>query len=75
MLFLLLTKGSNSAFKFLPVLGQYTADCFENKASPDIRKQWRLRKAEGADKDDKKGDGSRGGPPLKVLSVDEQARL
>lgn len=64
-----------SAFKFLPVLGRYTADCFENTAPADIRHKWRLRKLRGGMKGAKYGDGSRGGPPLRILTREEQAKL
>ena len=67
-----LTHGCLSAFKFLPVLGRYTADCFEGTAPADIRRKWRLREEGGESKD---GDGSRGGPPLRILSKAEQAKL
>jgi sarcosine oxidase / L-pipecolate oxidase len=64
-----------SAFKFLPVLGQYTADCFENKATAEICHKWRLRSPEEGHNMAKQGDGSRGGPPLRVLTRKEQAKL
>lgn len=66
---------SSSAFKFLPVLGKYVADCFEDKASKAIRHQWRLRESNGDGSTMKPGDGSRGGPPLRVLTRLEQAKL
>ncbi|KAJ9144153.1 FAD dependent oxidoreductase [Pleurostoma richardsiae] len=71
----LATGGAGHAFKFLPVLGKYIADCFENKASVDIRKKWRLRIADGSEEAPKMGDGSRGGPPLRTLTRSEQAKL
>lgn len=64
-----------SAFKFMPVLGRYITDCFENKASQDIRHKWRLREASGVRNPIKGGDGSRGGPPLRVLTGAEMAKL
>lgn len=66
---------SSSAFKFLPVLGKYVADCFEDKASNEIRHQWRLRESEDDGSTMKPGDGSRGGPPLRVLTRLEQSKL
>ncbi|KAJ0123914.1 hypothetical protein J7T55_012386 [Diaporthe amygdali] len=70
------TGGSGHAFKFLPVLGGYVSDCFENKAPDDVRQKWRLRQRA---KDDhtklKVADGSRGGPPLRKLAAEEQAKL
>lgn len=66
----------NSAFKFLPVIGSYVADCFEDKAPDDVRQKWRLRRKP---KDNftkfKIADGSRGGPPLRKLAAEEQAKL
>ncbi|KAH6884858.1 FAD dependent oxidoreductase [Thelonectria olida] len=72
----LATGGAGHAFKFLPVLGKYIADCFENKADEELRKKWRLRapskESANALKD---GDGSRAGPPLRILNRTEQAKL
>ncbi|KAL5342059.1 FAD dependent oxidoreductase [Aspergillus crustosus] len=70
------TGGAGHAFKFLPVLGKYVADCFEDKAPKELRQKWRLRVPEkGAKAVTMSGDGSRGGPPLRKLSVLEQAKL
>ncbi|KXJ93315.1 FAD dependent oxidoreductase [Microdochium bolleyi] len=72
------TGGSGHGFKFLPVLGKYIADCFEDKASPDIRQKWRLQpapKGESGIALSMGGDGSRAGPPLRTLTRDEQAKL
>ncbi|OQE28141.1 hypothetical protein PENFLA_c005G06689 [Penicillium flavigenum] len=41
------TAGAGHAFKFLPILGRYVADRFENRVSDSIRQKWRLRLAEG----------------------------
>lgn len=66
----------NSAFKFLPVMGKYVADCFENKAPNDVREKWRLRPGNTENETKVKvGDGSRGGPPLRKLRSEEQAEL
>lgn len=65
----------NSAFKFAPVLGRYIADCFENKASDELRMRWRLRIPDGKGEIPKKGDGSRGGQPWRLLLPHEQAKL
>ncbi|KAL4725893.1 hypothetical protein ACLX1H_006567 [Fusarium chlamydosporum] len=70
----LATGGSGHAFKFLPVLGRYIADCYENKATEELRHKWRLRAPTGQDMV-KQGDGSRGGPPLRKLTRLEQAKL
>ncbi|KAM0323763.1 hypothetical protein ACHAQA_008700 [Verticillium albo-atrum] len=71
----LATGGAGHAFKFLPVLGKYVADCFEDKAPKETRHQWRLRKPDGHGAAMKPGDGSRGGPPLRNLTGLEQAKL
>ncbi|KPM36568.1 hypothetical protein AK830_g9986 [Neonectria ditissima] len=70
----LATGGAGHAFKFLPVLGRYIADCFENKTSPEVRRKWRFRLSKG-EEIVKFGDGSRGGPPLRTLADREQAKL
>ncbi|KAF7515178.1 hypothetical protein PCG10_003566 [Penicillium crustosum] len=70
------TGGAGHAFKFLPILGKYVADCFENRASREIRQKWKLKpptKESGPVV--MAGDGSRGGPPLRMLSVLEQSKL
>ncbi|OJJ63948.1 hypothetical protein ASPSYDRAFT_140286 [Aspergillus sydowii CBS 593.65] len=69
------TGGSGHAFKFAPVLGRYIADCFENTASDELRKRWRLRESDGKGEVPKKGDGSRGGQPWRLLLPHEQAKL
>lgn len=67
---------SGSAFKFLPVLGKYVADCFENRAPRELRQKWRLKTpTNGTGSAVMAGDGSRGGPPLRKLSVQEQSKL
>ncbi|GKU17040.1 unnamed protein product [Fusarium langsethiae] len=70
----LATGGAGHGFKFLPVLGRYIADCYENKSSQELRHKWRLRAPTGKDMV-KQGDGSRGGPPLRRLTKLEQAKL
>ncbi|KAI2794446.1 L-pipecolate oxidase [Penicillium oxalicum] len=71
------TGGAGHGFKFLPVLGRYVADCFENKASAELREKWRLQPAPRETPADKamKGDGSRAGPPLRKLTPGERAKL
>ncbi|KAM0326600.1 hypothetical protein ACHAQA_006469 [Verticillium albo-atrum] len=70
------TGGSGHAFKFLPVIGKQIADCFEAKASAEVRTKWRLNTPEpGQGKLIMAGDGSRGGPALRNLSKEEQERL
>jgi sarcosine oxidase/L-pipecolate oxidase len=75
-MFYVVETNSTSGFKFLPVLGKYIADCFENKASDELRKKWRLEPVpSGSSGYPMKGDGSRAGPPLRKLSQLEKARL
>ncbi|UPX09312.1 uncharacterized protein EKO05_0000003 [Ascochyta rabiei] len=69
------TGGAGHGFKFLPVLGKYLADCFEDKAPSDLRHKWRLRPVNQEQHGDKFGDGSRAGPPLRQLTAIEQANL
>ncbi|KAF6796934.1 hypothetical protein CSOJ01_13103 [Colletotrichum sojae] len=69
------TGGAGHAFKFLPVLGKYISDCFEEKAPQDLRHKWRLRESDGKEEEFKLGDGSRAGPPLRKLMPAEQAKL
>lgn len=66
---------STSAFKFMPILGRYIADCFENKASQEIRQKWRLRAPSAQGGVQKGGDGSRAGLPLRLLTEVETAKL
>ncbi|KAJ5125868.1 L-pipecolate oxidase [Penicillium atrosanguineum] len=70
------TGGAGHGFKFLPILGKYIADCFENKASEELRKKWRLEPVpSGTSGSLMKGDGSRAGPPLRKLTQLEKAKL
>ncbi|XEV01125.1 hypothetical protein FSHL1_006412 [Fusarium sambucinum] len=69
------TGGAGHAFKFLPVLGKYITDCFEGKASTELRNKWRLRLPQDSEVEPKRGDGSRGGRPWRVLRKEEQAKL
>ncbi|KAJ5776413.1 uncharacterized protein N7511_001424 [Penicillium nucicola] len=71
----LATGGAGHGFKFLPILGQYIADCFEGKAPQNLREKWRLNLPKGDANGPMAGDGSRGGPPLRRLSPLEQAKL
>ncbi|KZL64393.1 FAD dependent oxidoreductase [Colletotrichum tofieldiae] len=69
------TGGSGHAFKFLPVIGKYVADCFEGTAPETLRQQWRLRVSDDEEEMTMLGDGSRAGPPRRVLTKEEQAKL
>ncbi|KAH8426802.1 NAD(P)/FAD-dependent oxidoreductase [Aspergillus melleus] len=71
----LATGGAGHSFKYMPILGRYIADVYENKASPDIRQKWRFRLPDGILEGPKARDGSRGAPPLRQLRPDEQAKL
>lgn len=62
----------NSAFKFLPILGRYVVDTIEGKASLEQKEKWRW--SENATPI-MPGDGSRGGPPRRVLTAEEQSHL
>ncbi|KAJ6098912.1 hypothetical protein N7467_000447 [Penicillium canescens] len=70
----LATGGAGHAFKFLPVLGRYIADCFEHRASAALRQKWRLRLPDSKT-EVKIGDGSRAGPAFRILSPEEQSKL
>jgi sarcosine oxidase/L-pipecolate oxidase len=61
-----------SAFKFLPVLGKYVANGLENSLSKSERERWAFRPTDRAIS---RGDGSRAGPPRRILSSSEQAKL
>lgn len=61
-----------SAFKFLPVLGQYVADSFEGVASAEQKEKWKWAESAAPIMP---GDGSRGGPPRRVLTKEEQLQL
>ncbi|CAG8927367.1 unnamed protein product [Penicillium salamii] len=70
------TGGSGHAFKFLPIIGRYIADCVENKAEEVIREKWAVKGPIHQDaKDAWKGDSHRGGPPRRVLTRLEQSKL
>ncbi|KAJ5452926.1 FAD dependent oxidoreductase [Penicillium cf. griseofulvum] len=69
------TGGAGHGFKFLPILGQYIADCFENKAPEALRQKWRMNPPQNDSNGPMAGDGSRAGPPLRKLSPLEQAKL
>lgn len=59
----------------MPVMGKYVCDCYENKASEEVRQKWRFRRPSEADSVVKGGDGSRAGPPLRILNREEMAKL
>ncbi|KAI0025616.1 FAD dependent oxidoreductase [Xylariomycetidae sp. FL0641] len=69
----LVTGGSGHAFKFLPVLGSYTCDIFEGKASDTLRTKWAFKP--GDENVLMHGDGSRGGPPKRCLETWEQLEI
>ncbi|KAJ5899549.1 L-pipecolate oxidase [Penicillium taxi] len=70
------TGGSGHGFKFLPILGKYIVDCFEGKASEDLREKWRLHPSPGNSSNiAMEGDGSRAGAPLRTLASIEVAKL
>ncbi|KAL1964461.1 hypothetical protein VTN77DRAFT_6887 [Rasamsonia byssochlamydoides] len=69
------TGGAGHGFKFLPILGRYIADCFEEKAPAHIRQKWRLENGQNAKGPMVCNDGSRRGPERRLLTVEEQAKL
>ncbi|KAB8242520.1 FAD dependent oxidoreductase [Aspergillus flavus] len=66
---------SFSAFKFLPVLGDYTFLAFTKRLPEHLAKKWRFRTEYKDDKDTFLGDGSRGGPARRELHARERAKL
>lgn len=62
----------DSGFKFLPVLGRYIADCFEGTAAPEVRRKWKLRSPSHEKKRVQVDDGSRRGPPRRMLRKEER---
>ncbi|KAJ9265273.1 hypothetical protein DTO195F2_1885 [Paecilomyces variotii] len=67
--------GAGHGFKFLPILGKYIADCFEDKASTEVRQKWRLEKSSQTTGPMVCNDGSRRGPARRLLTAQEQAKL
>lgn len=65
----------NSAFKFLPVLGRYIVQGFENKLPVDLKKKWRFRMEYKDQQNAFFGDGSRGGPARREFTSQEKALL
>lgn len=64
----------HSGFKFLPVLGRYIADCFEGKATPEVREKWRLPSPSAGGERIMVNDGSRRGPPRRTLGEEERLK-
>jgi sarcosine oxidase/L-pipecolate oxidase len=62
----------DSAFKFLPILGQYIVDSFEGVAPAEQKEKWKWSESATPIMP---GDGSRGGPPRRVMTKEEQSRL
>ncbi|RFU26530.1 hypothetical protein B7463_g9798, partial [Scytalidium lignicola] len=67
--------GAGHGFKFLPILGRYIVDCFEGKAAAEVRQKWKLESSSVASGPMVCNDGSRRGPPRRLLSAQEQAKL
>lgn len=63
-----------SAFKFLPVLGQYIVKALKKELPAELAKKWRFR-TEYKHENSFKGDGSRAGPARRELRSEERARL
>lgn len=64
-----------SAFKFLPVLGSYTAKAFTRTLPTELAQKWSFRTEYQTNQDAFVGDGSRGGPERREFTSDEKARL
>ena len=64
-----------SAFKFLPVLGEYLSLGIKKKLPPHLANKWRFRKDYEHRSDAFLGDGSRGGPARRELNAHERAKL
>ncbi|KAF2820160.1 FAD-dependent oxidoreductase [Ophiobolus disseminans] len=71
----LATGGSGHGFKFLPVLGKYTVRALMKSLPKELALKWRFRTEYKGVDDVFKGDGSRGGPERRELTVQEKARL
>lgn len=65
----------SSAFKFLPVLGEYLALGIKKKLPVHLANKWRFRKDYEHQPDAFLGDGSRGGPERRELNDQERAKL
>ena len=64
-----------SAFKFLPVLGEYMAKAVQGKLPANLAKKWRFRTEYQNDPNTFVGDGSRGGPLRREFTQSEKASL
>lgn len=71
----MLTQLTNSAFKFLPVLGEYTVKAMQRSLPTELGRKWRFRHEYRNARDLFKGDGSRGGPARREFTAQERARL
>lgn len=65
----------DSAFKFLPVLGEYISLAIQKRLPPNLASKWRFRNEYAGCSDVFLGDGSRGGPARRELSASEKAQL
>ena len=65
----------SSAFKFLPVLGEYLSLGIKKKLPQHLANKWRFRKDYENRSDAFLGDGSRGGPERRELNTQERAKL
>jgi sarcosine oxidase/L-pipecolate oxidase len=61
-----------SAFKFLPILGEYVVKGWKHQLPEDLAKKWRFKTEHANDPDVFKGDGSRGGPERRELTAAER---
>ncbi|KAF5520441.1 L-pipecolate oxidase [Colletotrichum aenigma] len=67
--------GSGHAFKFFPVLGEYMSLGLKRTLPANLSSKWRFRMEYKDRPDAFEGDGSRGGPARRELSLEERARL
>lgn len=64
-----------SAFKFLPILGEYISLALKRQLPSQLKDKWSFRKEYQNRKDAFLGDGSRGGPVRRELESYEKAKL
>lgn len=68
-------NGNCSAFKFLPVLGEYMFKAVERQLPENLARKWRFRTEYQGRPDTFAGDGSRGGPERREFTKLEKEGL
>ncbi|KAI8933130.1 hypothetical protein NX059_009771 [Plenodomus lindquistii] len=71
----LATGGSGHAFKFLPVLGKYVVQGFQRSLEGGLAAKWQFKTEYRDQQNEFHGDGSRGGPLRRELTMKEKANL